>query len=733
MPRNPNSPAAALLAAVLIFAAPNAAAEGEAGAPGGNRSPEAEASFAGSFSHSVLDSVMPALPAGERSGAAATASGKDAAQSTEHGSAGQETTVLEVATHGSENRHSTKTEGAQPDAITGPTNISPGDQSAGSRSPGGSQPPARQQPDQTPEPGRQAEPEVQSGQQADQSNEPGKPTDQKPQSAVPAPGKEDRTPGSPAPGTGTSSGSEPRSATGSEQAQTQESAPDRPATTDRDDKGNAKEVKETGKDAGATSARTVPEKKDRDPSSSPSGDINAPAKTDCRQVRTGDEERNSPDCPSAGSDTQTPKPIPAGTEVASPEQHAAGVPDTADHSGKDSGNKQEETPLNAASPAPAGTPGKDSSAPAEDRAGATDGSQSGAKAGVQSGTKAGSGTGAGADSGAGSQSGTETGSGAGSGAKQQDPSAEQTSSPAAQSGSDDERETWGDGRDKIDLGKELSPDDSIDPENIQLSAEDLKLLPEINAGFGRIRPGSPNNEELFYANMVNGSRGAVLEDGRCPEKQYRVDLATAVLALKLTVISQKKDDPYTAAFHRNPSGKTWTVVFSKNGKPAYVILNFHPRPDRMFADTHRFNPDFSNHTHSFAGTVGEGGMSMEQLEQRLRDRPMIEDLSPYSVQLSHWFITTSDMHILKPRNGAFSRYRQRFTDAVSPFAHSSTRSAAEALTRNFDFNTNGTVLLIDHAKNGSYLINDDRTGRFHYLDDGGNETDSRLNLCYEDM
>jgi hypothetical protein len=291
-------------------------------------------------------------------------------------------------------------------------------------------------------------------------------------------------------------------------------------------------------------------------------------------------------------------------------------------------------------------------------------------------------------------------------------------------------EIWGDDRDKINLNKNNDDEHESD----EVSQEDMDIVNAIMENYTKIKNGSPNNEELFYANMLNGRQEISAEGYRCPDRQYHVDLVTAVTALKLTAIGQKKDDLLTAKYYKNKSGKTWTVVFYKNEKPEYVILHFRPVSNNRYIKQYKFSQEFSNYTHSFAGHVGTNTMTEETLAGHLEKLPPVEDLDRYSIQLKHWLIITEDMYILKPQENSFNRKKRRFVEPINPLSvSSSARNTIESLIKNFDFNTNATVVLIDRAKNNSYLINDDRDGLFHYLDEDGNETKQHLNLCYEDM
>ncbi|MBQ8706481.1 MAG: hypothetical protein IJ523_00130 [Succinivibrionaceae bacterium] len=310
------------------------------------------------------------------------------------------------------------------------------------------------------------------------------------------------------------------------------------------------------------------------------------------------------------------------------------------------------------------------------------------------------------------------------GDKDQKPDAHQETKPEDTKS----QETWGDGRDRIEEGA-LSESDRCD-----ISEDDLEIIAKIKDNYKAIKKGSPNNEELFYANMISGRAEIQMEGLRCPDNQYHTDLATAVMALKLTAISQKKDDLYTARYFANPSGKTWTVIFYKSEKPSYIILNFRPVSDCSYVDTYRSYPDFSNYTHSFAGRIGEGGISLEDLQTHLATRAEISDLSRYSIQTGHWFVFTDDKHILKAEDKGFNRKKQRFSEPLNQLTvTSSARNTIDSIVKNFDFNYNGTIVLTDRARNDSMLINDDRDGMFHYLDESGQETAAHLKLCYEDL
>ncbi len=292
-------------------------------------------------------------------------------------------------------------------------------------------------------------------------------------------------------------------------------------------------------------------------------------------------------------------------------------------------------------------------------------------------------------------------------------------------------EIWGDDRDKINLNK--NDEDNHEPE--ELNEGDEVIISTIMENYKKIKKGSPNNEELFYSNLVNGRAEFNTGEGyRCTDKQYHVDLVSAVTALKLTTISQKKEDLFTAKYFKNESGKTWVVVFYKDEKPEYVILHFRPVSDKKYIKQYKFNQDFSNYTHSFAGHIGTNAMTEENLSSLLEKTTPVDKLENYSIQLSHWIIVTEDMYILKSQENGFNRKKRRFVEPLNQLTVStSARNTMETLIKNFDFNTNGTVVLIDRAKNNTYLINDDRDGLFHYLDNDGNETKQHLNLCYEDM
>ncbi len=263
-------------------------------------------------------------------------------------------------------------------------------------------------------------------------------------------------------------------------------------------------------------------------------------------------------------------------------------------------------------------------------------------------------------------------------------------------------------------------------------AERADILSKISHFYTTIKPGALVNKRIVQVNINYDLKQSIRQIFRCHESQYHIDQPTAVATLKLITYGDVSG-PYKAQFYKNPSGATWTAVFTDPKGNKYVVLNFWSKSDDEYIDMFLKYPSYVNYSHHYALQIGKESFTQEALEKRIANLEEITDLSGYQVQSNHMLIVTSDNQLIYPSDDgkSFLSEKLRFIEKYNKNSVvSSDRAAYLAAVKDFTFNTNITALLIDRT-NGKTIISDDRDGLFHYLDDKGVEQDNHLSLCYE--
>ncbi len=246
-----------------------------------------------------------------------------------------------------------------------------------------------------------------------------------------------------------------------------------------------------------------------------------------------------------------------------------------------------------------------------------------------------------------------------------------------------------------------------------------------------VKPGELINHTIIKTNVNYDLKPSIRQTFRCSDLQYHIHQPVAVATLKLITFGEPTGT-FVPEFYKNPSGTTWSAVFTGRDGEQYLVLNFRSKSDDEYLAMHERYPEYVNFSHHYAIKAGSV-MTGEQIRQRIAGLEKITDLSGYSLQMHHMMVTTSDNQLLSPRgeNGGFVREKLRFTEKFnrnSPVINE--RNAYLTAVKDFSFNTNATALLTDRLS-GRLVISDDRDGLFHYLDEKGQELDSHLTLCYE--